>query len=163
VYIFTLDWQITFYDVSNALHCSADLPTPWADTTQVRRRTLSALTKWLRLKSCCRRGKLEPGTWPVGGDEIVNEELVFTQIFDHSAVNLQRIPMCDIPKRPALKARHFDVLGVEIDPNVAQLPSKVGFSDVLKLLCIAVWTCSRSLYNWIVRAQRAGHFDVSHV
>jgi hypothetical protein len=55
-----------------------------------------------------------------------------TQIFDHNAANFQPIAMCDIPKRRALQVRHFDILRrVEIDPKVAELPSKVRFSDVL--------------------------------
>jgi hypothetical protein len=63
--------------------------------------------------------------------EIVNEELVVTQIFDHNAANFQPIAMCDIPKRRALQVCHFDILRVEIDPKMAALPSKVRFSDAL--------------------------------
>jgi hypothetical protein len=98
----------------------------------------------------------------MGSDEIVNDELVFTQIFDHNAVNFQRIPMC-IPKRRALQARHFDISRVEIDSKMVELPSKVGFSIAWRHRCVAEWTCCASIYPRPVRAYRARHLDISHV
>jgi hypothetical protein len=87
---------------------------------------------------------LKPGTGMDG--EIVNEELVFTQIFDHNAANFQPIATCDIPKRRELHARHFDISPVEIDPKMAELPSKVGFPVAWRHRCIAEWTCCASIY-----------------